>query len=301
MFRNKITLEDLANFGDTKIDLEQLSKKEDQAASLLKDEIADFISKSDIKKTTVKRDFYSSVPSSKLKESIENLLRKSNKQEEILKKNAKSEFDAKMARVKKIKSKVYRKMARKEKLRKKEELEMDLSSENVDFTDFKPHLEFNNKENEELDSQQKIVREVFDTSSTDSDFEEEKKEIVKEEQPLVITNKLPGWDDWAGEGIAFVSNKINTSYEYKEGIRNKDRQDYNKNNVIINENTEINPKYLSKLPYGYTYRDYKGKISTPISTETNSLRIFNRFVKISKKDETPSGKDIESQRYNPEY
>lgn len=314
MGEKKYTIEELASLNDgTNIDLNALYDVKDNSENLLQDEIAEFIEKQKIRKNNLKNNSFFNVPKSDLKNAIENVIKKSNIREEILKKQAQYDFDSKMARIRKIKSKTYRKMRRREKLKKMETLESNIgedesneNSEDENIDDFRPVISFENKKNDDTPEetlQQKMVAEAFNLESEEceKEFLEEKKEIIVSEAPQILETVLPGWDDWAGEGIDFNKNKKNTILEFKEGIKNKDRQDFNKNNVIINEKTVIPDKYLSKLPYGHTYKEYKSKLNTTISLETTSLRIFHRFLNNSKSDDSKFGKDIEPSEFCPEY
>lgn len=112
---------------------------------------------------------------------------------------------------------------------------------------------------------------------------------------------MPGWDDWAGEGLETKKTKYNTVIERRDGIKIGERQDFNKTNVIINEHCGAPDKYKSELPYGYNVKDYKKKIQTPISAETNSLRVFQKFVKLSSKDDEVMGANIKPAEFEPEY
>lgn len=315
MVEKKITLEELAILNDgTHVDLEVFDKKDNSALGLLKDDIEDFMSKPKLDKEKTKYNFYSTIPNSSVKSHIEEILKRKNITEEIQKRQAQHEFDAKMARIRKIKSKTYRKMKRKDKMKKAEALEnssnSDMSQEAIiedDIANFKPIISLDNIQNEEsseeLSPQQQAVSLAFDNNSNndnEKEFVREKSEIAIEEAPKTVEYCLPGWDTWAGEGLEFTKNKVNTIIENKAGIRIKDREDYGKKNVIINENIEIKEKYLSKLPYGYTYKDYKSYINTPVSLETNSLRVFNKFVKFAAEEVNPAGKNIIPHIFDPE-
>jgi len=319
MSERKITLEELAMLNDgTCVDLEVLNEQNDSLHAFVKDEIDDFLAQPKMKNKPASNSFYSTIPSCNLKSNIDRILKSKNIKEEIQKKHAKYEFDVKMARIRKIKSKTYRKMKRRDKLRKNEMLEPISEEENSEQEDkesenleeFRPVLSFNNKieiaeESEEAsNTQNAIVSAAFckeDTNLNEKEFLREKTAVTTEDAPKILEHSLPGWDTWAGEGIEFVKNKFNTIIEKKPGIRVADRQDYRKSNVIINENMEIPAKYVSNLPYGFSSKEYKRSIYTPVSLETNSLRVFNKFVKMVHKEENPAGKDIMPQEFDPEY
>lgn len=311
MADRKLKIDELACLNDgTTVDIAVINNKGDNSENLLKDEINEFIGRQKMKKVSDNKTstIFSTVPKSELKSAIERIIKTNNTKDEIMKKQAQFDFDAKMARIRKIKSKTYRKMRRRDKLRKLEGINIeeseDVTDEDDNLESFRPIIDFGRKDDAEIaerDMQQKIVAEAFESSDKEEDFLKEKSEIIKSEAPQTLETVLPGWGDWAGEGIETIMTKFNTITEHKEGIKIKDRQDFLKSNVIVNEKTVVPDKYLSKLPYGYTYNSYKSKIATPISMETTSLRVFNKFVKMSKKDDLPFGKNIEPSEFNPEY
>lgn len=318
MADQRISLEELANLNDgTKVDLEVIENDGNGAYNLVKDEITDFIAIQSNKNKPIAIGFYESLPNTDLRKSIENVLKNKNLKEVIMKKNAQSDFDAKMARIKKIKSKSFRKMKRKEKLKQaelKEENEdvtsseddnSEISEENIH--EFKPVLEFKNNGNTEKEIEEpvnEIVNEAFEIpgfKGNEMDFLEEKKAIVFEDAPQTIEHSLPGWNSWAGDGIEFQKTRYNTVIEKKDGIKDTDRQDFTKKHIIINEHIEISDKYRAIRPYGYTGKDFNEKLATPISLETTSLKIFNRFVKMSNRENNVPGQSIEPKEFDPQY
>lgn len=162
-------------------------------------------------------------------------------------------------------------------------------------------IEFNNKNEENeisltesSDDNKMIMNEFCDENiiGNELEFLQEKEEIVKEEAPYKKETVMPGWDEWAGEGIEIKKRKDNVIIEKKDGIKRSKRKDYGIQNVIINENIEFPDKYKNNIPYGYNKNEYLKKMQTPISRETNSLHIFKRFLNLNNKGEETSGKTI---------
>ncbi|KAM0679475.1 hypothetical protein GINT2_002318 [Glugoides intestinalis] len=315
----KISLSDLITIDEGKeIDMTPVTNLEEGSYNLIKDEIEDFVSKAaSIKRQKrEKSSFFEPIGSSVLRRAIDKVLKTKNIKEELLKKNAQQEFDAKMARIKKIKSKTYRKMKRKEKLKKESLLETvsDLSEEESEKesedAEFRPVFSFDNKkkdsipdssEVEEADAMRETVEKAFETPGfhgNELEFLKEKAQVVKEDAPQLIEHYLPGWGSWAGDGIETQRTNMNTFVEIKDGIEIADRKDHKKSNVIINEHIVIDEKYKSTIPYGYSYKEYKNKLNAPISLECTSLRIFNRFVK---HDDVIPGQQIEPVEFDPKY
>lgn len=209
---------------------------------------------------------------------------KNNTRSIMLKKKIQIEFETKMRRINKIKSKKFKKSLKAEnkKLRLQTEdvygeMDSDTSEEescnNIENKkmEFKPVLEFNNdKDNflkEKTIPKRKNQNVLFESTSeeesedmdkiekNDEDsFVKEKVEVMKADAPTTIETVLPGFDgEWVGADIEVVKNNKNTIKYFKEGIAARDRLDFSKSNVIINENVEYDQKYsITNVPYGYT-------------------------------------------------
>lgn len=324
MLQNKIELSDLTNLKDgTIIDVTHVTHIQDASYKLVCDEINDFIEKPKTENLHKNSSFFQNVPVTALKESIDSVLKKRNVQEERLKKHMQFEFDRKMQHINKIKSKTYRKMRRRDKLRKEQALKVDsddTESGNDDSEmseeeelNVNPIMTFNRDDNNSEESviednkngdQHNMIKNAFvndDVVGNEVEFMKEKLEVLEKDAPSIKETVMPGWDEWAGEGIETKKTKYNTMIEKKDGIRISDRKDFKHHNIIINETIEIPDKYKANLPYGYSVNDYKRRLDTPISAETNSLRIFKRFMKIGNKEDDILGKVIKPTEFEPEY
>lgn len=323
MHEKKFTLEELAQLNDGAVDLEPIKHREDGPYILVKDEIEDFISKP-APRQGKKSTFFDSVPDTELKRSIEAVLNVKNIKEEIAKRSAQHEFDRKMARIRKIKSKTYRKMKRKDKVKKEETVDVRFEepseSDEAGSTiqQLRPIISFENGRSdppseEECDlssstdsnnSAQDLVGRAFEVPGfrgNEKEFLLEKTRTAQEDAPQIIEHCLPGWGDWAGEDIEFRRTRLNTVVERKDGIKISDREDHKKSNVIVSEHVEASDKYKSTLPYGYSHESYSGRLKTPISLETTSFKIFNRFVRLGRNDSRAPGESIKPREFNPEY
>lgn len=343
MVQRKIQLEDLANLNDgTKIDITEVTEAVNPGYNLIIEEVETFVDRPVVKAKAIKNSFNNYLPPSDLKESIAELLKTKNIKEERIKKHMQFEFDRKMQRINRIKSRAFRRLQRREKIRKEEAMnaeeesgsdagsesgsndsstkeseascsESSVSEENKTKKAIpaeelpNPVFEFNKAEISAPvvpDLQYEMVKNAFSNpalSGNTTDFIKEKHEIVDADAPKTIETVLPGWDDWAGEGLEVKKTKYNTVVETKDGIFVTDRKDYAHGNVIINEHVTIPDKYKSTLPYGYNTKEYKEWLKTPISAETNSLRIFKKFVKMNKKEDTTPGVNIKPNEFVPEY
>lgn len=330
MENRKIKLEDLTRLGDEII----IDKVDDNdginpVQHLINEEIASFIDKPKEEQHTKPAGFFSHVPSTELKKNIDKILKARERGEERTRKSIQFDFDRKMQRIKRIKSRTYRKMKRKEKIRKEEELGISTEEENSESSEQNEINEASSEKNDEfktevnnelnmlpniqqinemagatLNKQQKKVLEIFeesDCAENEAEFKKEKEIVVEEDAPKIIESVQPGWNEWAGEGIITEKRADNTIINIKDGIREKDRKDYREDHVIINESIRVPEKYKSELPYGYSYKAYRDKMNVMVSPETTSSRIFNRFVKLADKNNEIAGKSIKPAEYEPEY
>lgn len=260
-----------------------------------------------------KPNFYNIVPKTKLESTLSAIL--NNRSESVDEKNKRLTFqhnyDAKMRKIKRIKSKSYRKvkrLARKDVDCEEKEINITENPEieeeeeevyNDDIVDNAPIFNFTDSiKNKE---QHEIVKLAFknDMEENEEDFIKEKEEIVNENTPKIVERILPGWGDWAGPGLEIIKTKYNTFTENKEGIDYKQRKDFGSSHGIVNEGiTEIDDKYKTSIPYGYSKEDYILKLNTSVSKECNTNRMYKKIL--NKIVQTKPGKDIEPFRYESE-
>lgn len=81
---------------------------------------------------------------------------------------------------------------------------------------------------------EELIARAFAGDDVVAQFDEEKEELVEEQDDKVIDNTLPGWGSWAGEGM--TKRKGGRKFLTKiEGVKKGDRQDAKLEKVIINE------------------------------------------------------------------
>lgn len=115
----------------------------------------------------------------------------------------------------------------------------------------------------------------------DEDFKTEKKEIIENQAPKIEDLTLPGWGEWAGEGVPTNPKKF---LKVLPGVNPEKRKDVIKHNVIINEKL-INriPKEfkLNKPPYPFKsieeYHEHLQKDS--IGPEWLTTLTFHKLIK----------------------
>ncbi|KMV65049.1 hypothetical protein M970_110900 [Encephalitozoon cuniculi EcunIII-L] len=307
MAASKISVADLVKFeeGD-RIDVGELGEGQDAVYAAVREEVFDVVEQRR-KKAPRKReeDFYEITPLTSLEKSMDRILHGEKAREPgavVFEKNFKYEFDRKMRRIKRIKSKAYRRIRRQGRLKGKMPEEENTQENHLGSEDKRyggvpdillkeieaeddektPILSFGGDEEAEEGTQEELVRLAFKDDAADNErvFEEEKREIVNREAPRVEEVVLPGWGEWAGPGLEVIKTKSNTVRNVVEGIKYSNRKDFNRSHIIINESVpQVDKKFLAELPFGYTESEYNEKINASISRERNTLRIFKRLVR----------------------
>ncbi|OQS55127.1 hypothetical protein EHP00_282 [Ecytonucleospora hepatopenaei] len=251
---------------------------------------------------------------------------KSSRNEKLLQKKLQMEFEKKMQRIHKIKSKKHKKSlkaANKKVLKAVNDLNSEIydevsdesvETEKEDFEtnvlykpiikEIKNILPISEKEKElnfhkKEENLEKIDLFESEESSTNS-FYKIKSEQMKQDAPEVIETVLPGFDgNWAGEGIEIKGNNLNPCSvfsnrirNYKEGVPIQDRMDFTKSNVIINENIVYDSKYSIKS-------DSRGKRNLKTDEKVFEKIKMRNYVSKSNRNQT-TGIEIEDQVYNEE-
>ncbi|KAI1259481.1 Utp14-domain-containing protein [Xylariaceae sp. FL1019] len=130
---------------------------------------------------------------------------------------------------------------------------------------------------------QEILDKAFGGEDVLAQFQEEKDEMMAEDDEKTIETTLPGWGSWVGEGVSNRSKKnVHRIVTKKDGVRPEDRRDAKKNNVIINEKrVKKNDKYLaSQLPHQYESRtQYERSLRLPMGPEFLTKTSFQDATK----------------------
>lgn len=287
---HKITINDITDHDNIEDKAEFLTNK-DILLQTLVDEQQEKETKKQIKS------LYEHVPKSKLEKEINNVLLKNKEYLSKLnrEKTFKLEFEKKMARLKKIKSRGYRKLRKK--IKEKYNLESKSGNkEDIHIPDFLIKDINNNHEQKIMNfgddessssSQEEFVKKVFNDDFGE-EFKKEKENIIKPVHEKII---LPGWGTWGGKNIEIKATPVNT---IESRIENVVRADKDLHHVIINKDENKN-KIKTKLPKNLTPKEYMAMLNIPISKEWNTARIFNKLVK------NDDEKSVEKIKYNKRY
>ncbi|MCJ1459421.1 hypothetical protein MMC28_009799 [Mycoblastus sanguinarius] len=131
---------------------------------------------------------------------------------------------------------------------------------------------------------QDLVRKAFAGDEVVASFEAEKRDAIQDEGEKIIDNTLPGWGNWAGEGIGKKAQKRNKNRftTTEPGIAAEKRQDAKLARVIINEKrVKKNAKYLaSSLPHPFeTRQQYERSLRLPVGPEWTTKETFQAATK----------------------
>ncbi|KAL6942652.1 hypothetical protein ACO0QE_003837 [Hanseniaspora vineae] len=189
--------------------------------------------------------------------------------------------DANSSKLSKAASKISKNQAKHEAKKKNkkgnsDDLILDLESSNtLNIVD-----PYGGSDSEEF-KQQDVIAEAFAGDDVVSKFDEEKKRVAIDEDDKEVDVTLPGWGDWAGEGMN--PRKKRKFVKTVKGVVNKDkRRDKNLKHVIINE--KVNKKNLkyqsSAVPFPYENREqYERSLRMPIGQEWTSSNTFSKAIK----------------------
>lgn len=282
--KDKIKLNDLLD--ETNINIDSDKHK---AYTVFRDDLDEFTISNNYT-SQIKNQFFSTCPKTQLTTKFNKILHNTlQNNDKLLTKKLTMEFDKKMARINKIKSKHYKKMLRKD--RKKnfnlyEELSISTDENSVSTIQDKLHINsivnnikcqndliipIKNDTNNMLRENVNAVGDLFeenDSSESNNSFIQKKIEIMKDEAPAIKETILPGFDgEWAGSAINTKQTTDNTIKYIKEGVPVYNRTDFTKNNIIISENIQYNDKYSAKLSSKYDKKLYKKKLKMNITTQ----------------------------------
>lgn len=294
----KITITDISRADSSP---QQISSKENLLKSVIDEQKPDEITQEN---ANTSPNLYSHTPATALEREINAVLMRNKeyvgkvKREKIFL----SEFEKKMARLRRIKSKGYRKLRRK--IKERHALESaahasKMKAEDVPIPDFllkeldvkeeeKKIMSFGGDEDSSSSSQEELVRRVFDDEFGE-EFQKEKEALVAAKEEVRV---LPGWGAWGGSGIDVMPTPVNT---LKPSSSSSKRADSDKHHVILTENCDQSNKIMTKVPKNLNPTEYQAIMNIPISKEWNTARIFNKFVK--GRDE----KNIEKFKYQRRY
>lgn len=127
-------------------------------------------------------------------------------------------------------------------------------------------------------TQKELIEQAFAGDDVISEFSKEKRELIEEEGDKVEDLTLPGWGDWTGGNKKVKKNRF---VKKTKGVKENERKDRNKANVIINEKlNKKNAKYLSSsVPFPYENKEqYERSLRMPIGNEWTSRETHQKLT-----------------------
>lgn len=134
-------------------------------------------------------------------------------------------------------------------------------------------------DDDETFKQVDLIKEAFAGDDVVTEFDNEKKRVIRDEGDKEEDLTLPGWGDWAGGNKKTKKRKVVRKID---GVVQKDkRSDKNLKNVIINE--KVNKKNLkyqsSSVPFPFESREqYERSLRMPVGQEWTSRETHQKLT-----------------------
>ncbi|KAJ3399341.1 hypothetical protein HDU80_008029 [Chytriomyces hyalinus] len=130
-------------------------------------------------------------------------------------------------------------------------------------------------------SQRELMQIAFANDNVANDFEEEKSKITASDAPKVVDETLPGWGNWAGDGMKVKKNVFVKVVKTGDTVEASKRKDAKLKDVIINERRmkKANKYLANDLPFGFESREqYEQAIRMPLGVEWNTTSSHSKLV-----------------------
>lgn len=140
------------------------------------------------------------------------------------------------------------------------------------------------------EASQSLQQRAFAGDDVETAFAAEKADIAGSEDEKEVSNHLPGWGSWTGDGLSKSIRKSNARAKHNPlyktklpgGVKQADRKDANLENVIISEKQDRKgKKYLApQLPHGYeTGEQYERSRRLPMGPEWTTKEVHQRMTR----------------------
>ncbi|KAJ3220880.1 hypothetical protein HDU81_011128 [Chytriomyces hyalinus] len=130
-------------------------------------------------------------------------------------------------------------------------------------------------------SQRELMQIAFANDNVANDFEEEKSKTMASDAPKVVDETLPGWGNWAGDGMKVKKNVFVKVVKTGDTVEASKRKDAKLKDVIINERRmkKANKYLANDLPFGFESREqYEQAIRMPLGVEWNTTSSHSKLV-----------------------
>ncbi|XP_078403190.1 U3 small nucleolar RNA-associated protein 14 homolog A isoform X1 [Cetorhinus maximus] len=135
------------------------------------------------------------------------------------------------------------------------------------------------EENEEQEDQRMVIQEAFASDDVIDEFIKDKQRQIDAGKPKDIDLILPGWGEWAGQGLQ-PSAKKRRRFRIKAAPP-PPRKDQNLPNVIISEKRDIGvaAHQVNELPFPFSHRNqFEKSICAPIGNTWNTERATQKLT-----------------------
>lgn len=130
------------------------------------------------------------------------------------------------------------------------------------------HDQSDDEADRHLDAKRLTIAEAFEDDDIVANFEQERADEKRKNEPEDVVLTLPGWGSWGGNGIQ--PRKQRTKKLILKFPVVEPRKEENKGNVIIvdNDNRKLRDHQVSQLPFPFTsVADYEASIRAPIGRD----------------------------------
>lgn len=131
------------------------------------------------------------------------------------------------------------------------------------------YIDYDNVDYHFDDEKQLAIAQAFEDDDIVAEFQREKEDEAKKNDPQEIELSMPGWGSWSGAGIDPSKQKPKRRVILKFPAPEKRRPD-NQGNVVIIENRDekLKKHLVSTLPFPFTsVEDYEQSIRAPIGRD----------------------------------
>jgi U3 small nucleolar RNA-associated protein 14 len=138
---------------------------------------------------------------------------------------------------------------------------------------------------------QSLQQRAFAGDDVQAAFDAEKEALIASEDEKEVSTHLPGWGNWAGDGLSKSIKKANARAKHNPlfktklpggGVKAEDRKDRNMDKVIVSEKSERKgKKYLAPvLPHVFeTKEQYERANRVPIGPEWTTKVTHQRMTR----------------------
>nr|XP_022900415.1 U3 small nucleolar RNA-associated protein 14 homolog A [Onthophagus taurus] len=138
---------------------------------------------------------------------------------------------------------------------------------------------YSTNDNENNSDLRGIIAEAFEDEDLIEEFSKDKQEEIDKDTPNDLDLFMPGWGSWGGTNIKSTSKRKRFIMKFPKDLP---RNDKNRGDLIINENTSknIKPHMVSDVPFPFkSANEYEATIKAPVGNTFVPETAFRRLTK----------------------